>query len=387
MDTEGAESARAGAGPTDVSIVIPSLDEAETIGVCIEKIKAVFLRYGIKGEVIVADNSDDDTPKIARSLGAKVVTPDKMGYGYAYLYGLRYANGKYIVLGDADDTYDFTEMPRLLKPLMNDEADIVIGSRFKGEMKRGAMPWLHRYVGNPVLTFLVNLFFDAEVSDAHSGFRAFRRDVLEKVALKSTGMEFASEMILKAVRAGLRINEVPITYYPRRGRSKLSGFRDGWRHLRFMLLFTPKYLYFVPGALSTAFGLLMLLIALLNIHLGYSPGIHSSLLGGMLTILGYNVFILGFFSDIYLNKSIGVEMSKVTSTLLKKFTLERSVLLGLLLFVIGAAYVLYLFLAWTNSGFKVLPLRGENILAFTLVVIGLQTVFYSFMLTVLTERI
>jgi glycosyltransferase involved in cell wall biosynthesis len=375
------------AEPIDVSVVIPSLNEAETIGICIEKIKAVFLRYGIKGEVIVADNSDDDTPKIARSLGAKVVTPDKMGYGYAYLYGLRHANGKYIVLGDADDTYDFTEMPKLLKPLVNNEADIVIGSRFKGEIKKGAMPWLHRYIGNPLLTFLVNLFFNAKVSDAHSGFRAFKRDVLEKITLNSAGMEFASEMILKAVKAGLRISEVPITYYPRRGRSKLNSFKDGWRHLRFMLLFTPKYLFFVPSALSAAFGLFMLLIALLNIRLGYSPGIHSSILGSMLTVLGYNVFILGIFSDVYLSKSIGVKISKVTSTVLKKFTLEKSILLGLLLFVIGAAYVLYLFLAWIDSGFKVLPIRGENVLAFTLVVIGLQTVFYSFMLTALTEGI
>jgi glycosyltransferase involved in cell wall biosynthesis len=371
----------------DVSVVIPSLNEAETIGICIEKIKAVFQRYGIKGEVIVADNSDDDTPKIARSLGAKVVTPDKMGYGYAYLYGLRHANGKYIVLGDADDTYDFTEMPKLLKPLMNNEADIVIGSRFKGEIKKGAMPWLHRYIGNPLLTFLVNLFFNAKVSDAHSGFRAFKRDILEKITLNSAGMEFASEMIIKAVKAGLRISEVPITYYPRRGRSKLNSFKDGWRHLRFMLLFTPKYLYFVPGVLFTAFGLFMLLIALLNIRLGYSPGIHSSILGSMLTVLGYNVFMLGIFSDIYQSKSIGVEISKVTSMVLKKFTLEKGILVGLLLFVIGATYVLYLFLAWIDSGFKVLPIRGENVFAFTLVVIGLQTVFYSFILTALTEGI
>ncbi len=287
-----------------VSVVIPSLNEAKTIGTCIKKIKTVFKKYGIKGEIIVADNSTDETPKIAESLGAKVVTPDKRGYGYAYLYGFKYARGKYIVIGDADDTYDFLEIPKLLEPLMKDEADMVIGSRFKGEIKKGAMPWLHRYIGNPVLTKFLNVFFGTKISDAHCGFRAIKKDALEKLNLKSPGMEFASEMIIKAAQKDLRIKEVPITYYPRKGgKSKLKSFSDGWRHLRFMLLYTPKYLYYIPGTISMLFGLFMLAIAFLRINLGYSPGIHSSLLGGMMTIFGYNVFILGLISDIYLNKS------------------------------------------------------------------------------------
>jgi len=250
----------------EVSVVIPTLNEADTIGICISKIREVFKQHGIDGEIIVADNSDDETPRIARSLGAKVVTPDKMGYGYAYLYGFKHARGKYIVLGDGDDTYDFLEMPRLLEPLMKGEADLVIGSRFKGRIEKGAMPWLHRWVGNPVLTGLLNLFFNAGVSDAHCGFRAIKREALEKMRLNAHGMEFASEMIIEAVRLGLRIVEVPVSYRARRGgRSKLSSFSDGWRHLKFMLLHAPKWLFIYPGSLLLVAGVILIALAFLNI--------------------------------------------------------------------------------------------------------------------------
>lgn len=242
----------------EVSVVIPSLNEAETIGECILKVKEAFKRGGFKGEVIVADNSEDETPRIAKSLGAKVVTPDKRGYGYAYHFGIKHAVGKYLVMGDADGTYDFLEMPKLLKPLMKGQADLVIGSRFRGEIKKDAMPWLHRHIGNPALTAILNLFFKTGVSDAHSGFRAVRKSALEKLDLKSRGMEYASEMVLKASWKGLKIKDVPITYHPRKGgKPKLSSFSDGWRHLKLMLIYAPARLYVPPGLALYFLGLLV----------------------------------------------------------------------------------------------------------------------------------
>jgi glycosyltransferase involved in cell wall biosynthesis len=372
----------------EVSVVIPSKDEMNTIGTCIKKVRDALEAHGISYEVIVADNSTDQTPEIARSLGAIVVTPDRMGYGYAYRYGFKYARGKYIVIGDADNTYDFSEIMRLLEPLRNNEADIVIGSRFKGHIEKGAMPWLHRYIGNPILTFFINLFFNANLSDAHSGFRAFKREILENIEFTSYGMEFASEMIIKAVKRGFRIKEVPITYHPRlSGKSKLNSFSDGWRHLKFMLLFTPKYVYFIPSIFFLLFGLFMLSLAFFNIHLGYSPGIHSSILGGMFTILGYNIFVMGIFTDTYIAKKVHVEMSKITRVILGKVTVERGIVIGIILALMGFAYIIYLFNVWVSSGFRILPIRGQNVIGVTLIVLGLQTIFYSVLLSILSENI
>jgi glycosyltransferase involved in cell wall biosynthesis len=372
----------------EVSVVIPSKDEMNTIGICIKKIQEALEAHGISYEIIVADNSADLTPNIARSLGATVVTPDRMGYGYAYRYGFKYAKGKYIVIGDADNTYDFSEIIKLIEPLRNNEADIVIGSRFKGHIERGAMPWLHQYIGNPILTFFLNLFFNTSLSDAHSGFRAFKREVLETIEFTSYGMEFASEMIIKAIKKGFSIKEVPITYYPRlSGKSKLSSFSDGWRHLKFMLLFTPKYVYFIPGIFFLFFGLSMLLLAFFNIHLGYTPGIHSSILGGMFTILGYNIFIMGIFTDTYIARKIHIEMNVITKTILRKVTVEKGILIGMTLALIGFAYTIYLFNIWVDSGFRVLPIRGQNVMSITLIILGLQTIFYSVLLSLLSENI
>jgi glycosyltransferase involved in cell wall biosynthesis len=372
----------------EVSVVIPSKDEMNTIGICIKKIQEVLEAHGISYEIIVADNSADLTPNIARSLGATVVTPDRMGYGYAYRYGFKYAKGKYIVIGDADNTYDFSEIIKLIEPLRNNEADIVIGSRFKGRIEKGAMPWLHRYIGNPILTFFINVFFNASLSDAHSGFRAFKREVLETIEFTSYGMEFASEMIIKAIKKGFSIKEVPITYYPRlSGKSKLSSFSDGWRHLKFMLLFTPKYVYFIPSMFFLFFGLSMLLLAFFNIHLGYSPGIHSSILGGMFTILGYNIFMMGIFTDTYIARKIHIEMSVITKTILRKVTVEKGILIGMALAFIGFVYTIYLFNIWVGSGFRILPIRGQNVISITLIILGLQTIFYSVVLSLLSENI
>ena len=219
-----------------LSIVMPSMNEEETIRICIEKAQSIIKKYGIEGEVIVADNSSDRTPEIAASMGAKVIGPIK-GYGNAYLKGLAEAKGDYIAIADADNTYDLLELDKFLDPLMSGEADFVMGTRIKGNIKKGAMPWLHQYIGNPLLTGMLNFLFKTEISDAHCGMRAFTKEALNKMHLKTHGMELASEMVIEAAKSELRIKEVPISYYSRRAPSKLRSFHDGWRHVRFMMLY------------------------------------------------------------------------------------------------------------------------------------------------------
>ncbi|MFA4701980.1 glycosyltransferase family 2 protein [Pyrococcus kukulkanii] len=370
----------------EVSVIIPTLNEEKTIGRCIEKIKRVFKEYNIKGEIIVADNSTDKTPEIARSMGAKVVTPDGRGYGYAYIYGFRYAKGKYIVMADGDDTYDFLEMPKLLEPLMKGEADLVIDTRLKGKILPGAMPALHRYIGNPILTWILNLFFGVGVSDAHCGFRAFTREALEKMNLKCPGMEFASEMLIEAKRKGLRIKEVPITYYPREGESKLSSFSDGWRHLKFMLIQAPDWLYFIPSGFFFLLGVLLLVLGFLKINIGVVPGTYSMVAGSLFIILSYQVMNFGIFSKLYGIKHGYFEDGKFVSWITKHLNLERGILIGLAIFLLGVTYVLYLGHIFLSQGYSKLPFRGEYMVGFTLIVIGLQTIFSSFtMSTIVSE--
>jgi len=221
----------------EVSVVMPCLNEEQTIGICIKKTLNALKRISSSSEIIVADNgSTDASVEIARYLGAKVIYQPLQGYGAAYLAGIAAAKGKYIVIGDSDDTYDFSEINRFIQ-LLREGYDFVIGSRFSGEIIPGAMPWLHQCIGNPILTGILNILFKTHVSDAHCGMRAFTKRAYEKMELQTTGMEFASEMVIKAANVGLKITEIPITYYPRKGESKLNSFRDGWRHLRFMLLY------------------------------------------------------------------------------------------------------------------------------------------------------
>ena len=359
----------------EVSAVLPAMDEEGTIGVCIEKIKRVFDDKGIAGEVIVADNSGDRTPVIAKDLGARVVTPDRRGYGYAYAYAFKHAHGRYIVMGDADDTYDFMEIPELLGPLVKGEADLVIGSRFKGKMEDGAMPRHHRLVGNPALTGFLNLFFKAGVSDAHSGFRAISKEALDKLDLRADGMEFASEMIIEAVRNGLRIREVPISYSKRKNDgSKLSSFSDGWRHLKFMLLHSPNYLFTYPGLILLCSGLFFMVSALVSSLNGFVFGAHSMIAGSLLVTVGYQIMFFGFFTNIYERRGLP-----------KFFTLEKGATIGALLILIGLVYVVSLFVGWVTSGFRQLPSIQQDILGFTAIVLGLQTFFSSFMLSVIAK--
>src|SRR5947209_15235849 len=239
-----------------VSVVIPCLNESESIERVVRLARETLETSGIAGEVVVADNgSADGSDALARGAGARVVTGARRGYGSAYLAGFAAARGEYIVMGDADLTYDFTEIPRFVDELAKG-ADLVIGDRMDN-IHPGAMPWLHRYVGNPVLTGLLNLFFRTGVKDAHCGMRALRREVLPRLDLRTPGMEFASEMVIRAAKERMDIRQFPIEYHPRGGDSKLSSFRDGWRHLHFLLVHSPTYLFIVPGAVMGILGALI----------------------------------------------------------------------------------------------------------------------------------
>ena len=370
----------------DVSVVIPTLNEAGTIGTCIEKVKRVFEECDVDGEIVVSDSSNDETASIAKSLGAKVVTPDKRGYGYAYLYGFKHVSGRYIVMGDGDDTYDFLELPKLLKPLLAGESDLVLGSRFKGGIEKGAMPWLHRYIGNPLLTWFLNLFFSAGVSDAHCGLRAISRDALDRLELYSSGMEFASEMIIMAAMKDIRMMEVPISYHPRRGNSKLSSFNDGWRHMKFMLLYAPTSLYLIPGLTLFSLGWLMMFLSFFGLDIGFIPSTNSLIFSSFSVIMGFQVVYLGLFAKLYLRHEMLKISDRVSEFVLRHLSLEKGIAVGALLFLGGLGYIGYLILIWVKSGYRILPLIGESIVGLTFLTLGLQIFFNSFFLSMLAER-
>lgn len=369
----------------DVSVVLPCLNEEETIGVCLRKIFKAFEKEKIKGEVVVCDNgSSDASAKIAKKAGAKVVFESKKGYGNAYLKGLSETQGQYIIIGDSDNTYDFSEIGRFLT-LLSQGYDFVIGSRLKGKILRGSMPLMHRYFGTPLLTWALNLLFKTKISDAQCGMRAFTRGALKKMRLESSGMELASEMIIKAARANLKIGEVPITYYPRRGKSKLSPFKDGWQHLRFMLLYSPTYLFLLPGFSALIFGLTLLVLLLPGpFYLGRRMvDIHTMILGSLLSILGFQVVTTGVFAKVYaLAQGFG-EKDKLTEKLTRYFSLERGIYLGLLAFLIGLTFNLRITYVWATHGFHDISEVRPAVFATTFMILGAQIIFSSFFLSIL----
>ena len=370
----------------EVSVVIPTKNEEASIGICIEKIQRVFTTHHIDGEIVVADNSTDRTPDIAKRLGARVVVPDEHGYGNAYRFGFEQASGDCIVMGDGDNTYDFTDIPGLLEPLKRGEADLVMGSRFKGEIKKGAMPWHHQYIGNPFLTWIFNRAHGSNISDTHSGFRAFTRGAYEKIRtdLKTTGMEFASEMLEVSIMKNLRIAEVPITYYPRVGESTLHSFSDGWRHLKHILLRAPTLLFLIPGFILFMLGMLLVFLIWNPFNLWATwLGIHSMIAGCLLAIVGYQIIFLGLFAKIYSARHGLKRRDRITEFISKQLTLARGTTAGLAMFLAGFAYTLHLLLNWIGSGYADLPVVDQDIAGLTLLVIGLETVFYSFFLSVI----
>lgn len=371
----------------ELSVVLPCLNEEASIGECIRKIDKAFSDNHINGEIIVADNnSTDNSVKIAESLGAKVVHQNIRGYGNTYLKGFSEAKGKYILMADSDNTYDFLEIPLFLEPLRKGEADFVIGSRLKGKILPGAMPKLHQYIGSPILTGMLNLFFKTDVSDAHCGMRAFTSEAYRKLNLKCGGMEFASEMIIKAAENKLRIAEVPITYSARGGSpSKLRSFSDGWRHVRFMLMYSPNYLFLLPGGALFLIGAFLMLLLLPGpvLFRGVTLDTNSMLLGSLLSILGFQLITLGLTVKIYAFARKFEREGSLTSFITKHFTLERSISIGALVMAAGLLLGANVFYDWYLSGFGALSGFRLIVLASNLIIIGAQIVFSAFFMSIL----
>jgi len=369
-----------------ISVVMPCLDEAEALESCIETARRGIEASGLPGEIVVSDNgSSDGSPEIAQRAGARVVHEPRRGYGSAYLRGFGAARGRYLVMGDADGTYPFEDVPSFVEPLAEGRADVVMGTRLKGDILPGAMPWTHRWIGNPILSGMLRLLFRTTVSDSHCGMRSFTREAYEAMDLRTTGMEFASEVVVKALREDLRIEEVPITYHPREGESKLRGLRDAWRHVRFMLLFSPSYLFQLPGLALALFGLV--LVVLLGGGprelLGRTWDYHTLLLGCMALILGANLMVFDVIAKSFSMWAGLARRGHWLGRWSRAFTLERGLVLGGGILLAGVGLELKIFIDWARAGYgELMAVRGI-VLGMTAIVLGFQTVFASFVVNLL----
>ena len=376
------------AEPADVSVVIPCLNEAKSLAFCVEKAQRAFQAAGLRGEVVVADNgSTDGSFEIAEKLGARVIHVPQRGYGAALRAGIHAARAPFIVMGDADDSYDFTDVPRFVE-MWRKGYDVVMGNRFHGEIKRGAMPWHHKYVGNPGLSALLNLFFGAGVGDSHCGMRGFTRAVYDRMDLRSSGMEFASEFVIKAAQLGARITEIPITLWPdKRGRpSHLRSFRDGWRHLRFMLLYAPNWLFLLPGALLAGLGLFLvfwLLPGPRNISSHVVLDLHTMIFGVIFTLLGVQILSIGSFAKVFSYCERFDRGSISVKRWLKRITLESGLAAGGLLFLAGFAGCAWITWKWASAGFGPLNEVRQVLFWSMWLFIGIQVIFGSFFLSML----
>ena len=374
----------------EVSIVMPCLNEAETLGNCIRKARQAIAQDGLAAEIIVADNgSSDGSQAMARELGVRVVDVARKGYGSALIGGINAASGRFVIMGDADDSYDFTAIKPLIDRLREGN-DFVIGNRFAGGIKPGAMVWSHRWIGNPVLTFVSRVFFHTPVGDMHCGLRAFRKDAYEKLRLQATGMEFASEMVIKASLQRMRIAEVPVTLSPD-GRSRpphLRTWRDGWRHLRFMLLFSPRWLFLYPGLALFALGLVLSLALLpgpLTIG-GVRLDIHTMLVAGFLALLGYQLVLFAVFTKFFAIRVGFHPPHPALQRLFRYLTLEVGLAAGAGLALIGAVMLVVAIASWSSTGFGNLDpdvTMRQVIPAVVLTALGTQTVFASFFVSIL----
>ena len=374
------------AARVEVSVVLPCLNEEDAVGRVVEEAWRGIAATGRAGEVVVVDNgSSDRSADAAEAAGARVVHEARPGYGSAYLAGFAAARGELIVMADADGTYDVGDLRPFVDAL--EANDVVIGSRRRGRIHSGAMPWAHRWIGNPVLTAVLNLFFGAKISDAHCGLRAVRRSVLPVLRLQATGMEFASEMVLKAAKRGLRMTEVPIDYHPRVGESKLKSFRDAWRHVRFMLVHAPTFLFLVPGGVLLVLGLIVL-FALAGgpvTVFGREWQLHAMILASTATLVGAQIVQLGLFARTYAVLYLD-EREPALERLWARVRLEHGLMLGGAVFVAGGVILTAIFLEWAAGGFGVLGRTHESLLGLTLVGLGTQTIFAAFFLSVLGLR-
>lgn len=370
----------------ELSIVMPCLNEAETIATCVEKGMGFLEREGIAGEVVVADNgSTDGSQNIASRLGARVIDVPTRGYGAALIAGIFAARGRFVIVGDADDSYDFNALEPFLKKL-RDGADLVMGNRFRGGIEPGAMPPLHRYLGNPVLSFIGRLFFNIDLGDFHCGLRGFSRDAILRLKLRTTGMEFASEMVVRAALAGLKLAEVPTTL-SKDGRSRqphLRTWRDGWRHLRFLLLYSPRWLFLYPGLAMIFIGAVMsAMLSFGTVWIGrFGLDIRTMLVASASCIVGVQSVCFAIIARSYATTRGFVPPSPYYQRLIEYFTLERAVITGGILFLLGLAGLIAALIGWGEVGFGGLDypqlLRLVTI-SVTGIVIGAQLVLSGFL--------
>ena len=370
---------------------MPCLNEAETVASCIQKAQLAIERGALAAEIIVADNgSTDGSQVVAKDLGARVVSVDRKGYGSALIGGIDAARGRFVIMGDADDSYDFTAIAPMLEKLRGG-SDLVVGNRFAGGIEPGAMPWSHRWVGNPVLSFISRVFFHTPVGDAHCGLRGFRKDAYERMKLRATGMEFASEMVIKASLKGMRIVEVPVKLSPD-GRSRpphLRTWRDGWRHLRFMLLFSPRWLFLYPGLALFVVGMVLSAILLGGpVQLGgLRLDIHTLLVASFLALIGYQLVLFAIFTKIFAIQSGFHQPYPLLESVSRYVTLEVGLAAGALMVVVGVIALILAVASWGAVGFgnlnPSLTMR-EVIPAVVLLALGTQTVFASFFISILS---
>jgi glycosyltransferase involved in cell wall biosynthesis len=380
----------------DVSIVMPCLNEALTLPKAVEtatKALSELKEKGLTGEIVVSDNgSTDGSQDIARQLGCRIVNTSTKGYGNALISGIVACRGKYVVMGDSDATYDFRECVAMVEKLA-EGYDICMGTRFKGRIMPGAMPWKNRWIGNPALTGILNLFFRSGSSDAHCGLRAFTKEAFEKMELTSPGMEFASEMVVKAALMNLKRTEVPITLYPdeRNRPPHLRPWRDGWRHLKFLLVYSPLWCFIIPSLLAVGFGAVLLTALLFtppeeNFRIG--PiwfGDHWLIVAASAIIVGYHLWISGMTALVYFSRTLSLPPNRFVTFAKKFMTVENMCLVGMTLIVVGLVAVAYVFARWTGAGFGQLSMIRLMTIGVTLLTIGVQSFFSGFLVSMIKE--
>lgn len=374
----------------ELTVLIPCLNEAETIGLCIRKAFSAFAKMEVVGEVVVADNgSDDGSQAIAHAAGARVTRVEQRGYGNALIAGIHASKGRYVVMGDADDSYDFSQLDLFLASLRAGN-DLVLGNRFKGGIAKGAMPFLHRYLGNPVLSFLGRKFYNVNVGDFHCGLRGVNRLSIRKLNLSCGGMEFASEMVVKAAIARLKIDEVP-TSLAKDGRSRpphLRTFRDGWRHLRFLMFYSPRWLFLYPGFSLVLIGLLTMM-ALFNgpVVIGdVGFDVHTMLFGGAGFLVGLQMILFSVIA-----KQIGVAcgalaQSDILDLYKQYFTFEGGLLLGIFLFLFGVGFAIWAVSIWASYGFGAIDASNVmrvSVFSVTMVMAGMLITISSCLMAAL----
>lgn len=372
----------------EVSVVMPCLNEEQTVGACVRKAKKALDNLGIKGEVVVVDNgSTDNSVGIAQREGARVIAEPEKGYGRAYLRGFKEASGDILIMGDADNTYDFSQIGKFILPI-KEGYDFVIGSRYKGRIREGAMPWANRYIGNPTLTLLLKFFFKSNLSDVYSGMRAFTSKTYRKLNLISVGMEFALEMIVTVLRLKLKIKEVPIQYFPRKGISKLSPILDTWRSIRFMLLYSPNYLFLIPGLVLFILGIVFVFLFLREnvVLFGHVCGVHMMLVASLSAIVGFQIMNIGILAKSYSVSEKYINTDRMIKFFTVRFDLEKGIIFGLVFLLIGSAVNIKIFYDWIKVDFGTLDKIRLGIFALTFVAIGIQTIIFSFFLSILNLK-